>query len=163
MEVASRRKKQREGEEPRLEAHQAWPLNMWSLVLPDLKGSEEPDTMDVIRQIRNGLPGSALGKVAEVYQLPQTDVYRLLKISPKTGQRAKTGKLDADKSDHVVQMIKVVMRANGIFGDHGKAMDWLKSPCYALGGQVPISLLDTTEGIELVMDTLGRIEHGVFI
>jgi uncharacterized protein (DUF2384 family) len=41
-------------------------------------------------------------------------------------------------------------------------MRWLKSPCYALGNQVPVQLLDTTEGTELVMNTLGCIEYGVF-
>jgi putative toxin-antitoxin system antitoxin component (TIGR02293 family) len=119
--------------------------------------------MEVIRHIRSGLPGSALGKVAEVYQLPQKDIYEILKISPKTGLRAKTRKLDVGKSDHLVQMIKVVIRAVGIFKEYERAMEWLKSPCYSIGGEIPTSLLDTSEGIELVMDTLGRIEHGVFI
>lgn len=161
MVVATRTKKHREQEENFPEASQASEKNIWSLVLPDM--TEEPDTMDVIRRIRSGLPGSALGKVAEVYQLPQAEIYTILKISPKTGQRAKTGTLDTDKSDHLVQLIKVVIRANDIFKDHAKSMTWLKSPCYALGGQVPVTLLDTSEGIELVTDTLGRIEHGVFI
>lgn len=160
MQVARRKRAQQQ--ETVQKVPQARPENIWSLVLPELKDSEEPDTMEVIRQIRRGLSGSTLGKVAEVYQLPQTEIYELLKISAKTGQRAKNGILDVDKSDHVVQMIKVVVRANGIFKEYDRAMTWLKSPCYSLGGEVPLSLLDTTEGIELVMDTLGRIEHGVF-
>lgn len=41
-------------------------------------------------------------------------------------------------------------------------LDWLKSPNAALGGATPLSLLDTDIGTESVMDTLGRIEHGVF-
>jgi hypothetical protein len=42
------------------------------------------------------------------------------------------------------------------------AVDWLKSPNATFSGQTPLSLLDTEIGAELVMDTLGRIEHGVF-
>ena len=57
----------------------------------------------------------------------------------------------------------VLDRAISVFEDCDKAMSWLNSPCYALGNQVPIQLLNTTEGMELVMDTLGRIEQGIFI
>jgi putative toxin-antitoxin system antitoxin component (TIGR02293 family) len=59
-------------------------------------------------------------------------------------------------------MVKVFSRTNSVFKDVDKAMSWLKSPCYALGDQIPVQLLDTTEGMELVMNTLGRIEYGVF-
>lgn len=97
MQVARRKRAQQE--ETVQKVPQARPENIWSLVLPELNDSEEPDTMEVIRQIRRGLSGSTLGKVAEVYQLPQTEIYDLLKISAKTGQRAKNGILDVDKSD----------------------------------------------------------------
>jgi len=46
--------------------------------------------------------------------------------------------------------------------DLDAALDWLKSPNAALAGTTPLSLLDTDIGAESVLDTLGRIEHGVF-
>ena len=42
------------------------------------------------------------------------------------------------------------------------ALTWLKTPNAALFRASPLSLLDTDIGAESVMDTLGRIEHGVF-
>ena len=135
---------------------------IWSIVIPELVGSERPDSMKIIGAIRNGLPGTALGKVAEVYQMPKTEMYSILNISPKTGQRVVSKKLDKVISDHLVQMVKVFCRTYEIFKSFDKTMRWLKSPCYALGNQVPVQLLDTTEGTELVMNTLGCIEYGVF-
>jgi uncharacterized protein (DUF2384 family) len=32
----------------------------------------------------------------------------------------------------------------------------------SLGGRTPLSLLDTMEGYELVINTLSRIEYGVY-
>lgn len=58
---------------------------------------------------------------------------------------------------------KVLDRATSVFGDRDKAMFWLNSPCYTLGNRVPMQLIDTTEGLELVLATLGRIEHGIFV
>jgi putative toxin-antitoxin system antitoxin component (TIGR02293 family) len=136
--------------------------DIWSIVIPEFVGSEIPDSMKIIGAIRNGLPGTALGKVAEVYQMPKTEMYSILHISPKTGQRAVSKKLDTVISDHLVQMVKVFCRTYEIFKSSDKTMRWLKSPCYALGNQVPVKLLDTTEGTELVLNTLGCIEYGVF-
>ena len=136
--------------------------DIWSIVIPGITGSETPDSMEIIGAIRKGLPGATLGKVAEVYQIPKAEMYGILHISPKTGQRVAGKILDKDISDHLVQMVKVFCRTYEIFKSIDKTMRWLKSPCYALGNQVPVGLLDTNEGTELVMNTLGCIEYGVF-
>jgi putative toxin-antitoxin system antitoxin component (TIGR02293 family) len=80
----------------------------------------------------------------------------------KTGQRIATKKLDKDISDHLMQMLKVLVYAKSVFEDNEKAVHWLKTPCFALGNQTPIQLLDTTEGVQLILNTLGRMEYGVF-
>jgi uncharacterized protein (DUF2384 family) len=43
-----------------------------------------------------------------------------------------------------------------------RALDWLKSPNASLGGASPLSLLDTDLGSVALVNTLGRIEQGVF-
>ena len=61
-----------------------------------------------------------------------------------------------------MRLARVVERAKEVFGDLDTALDWLKSPNAALSGAVPLTLMDTDIGAESVLDTLGRIEHGVF-
>jgi putative toxin-antitoxin system antitoxin component (TIGR02293 family) len=39
---------------------------------------------------------------------------------------------------------------------------WLKKPALALGGKMPVELLDTVYGIEEVKKELGRIEYGIY-
>jgi len=136
--------------------------NPWSIVVPDIANFESPDPMSLISLVRAGLPGSALAKVAEIYQLPKSEMYNILDISAKTGQRVAGKKLNRDISDHLIQMVKVFYRTYEVFKSLDKSIQWLKSPCYALGNQAPVKLLDTVEGAELVMNTLGCIEYGVF-
>ena len=62
----------------------------------------------------------------------------------------------------MVRLARVVERAEEVFEDLDTALEWLKAPNAALGGATPLSLLDTDIGAESVLDTLGRIEHGVF-
>jgi uncharacterized protein (DUF2384 family) len=38
----------------------------------------------------------------------------------------------------------------------------MNAPCTALGERTPISLINTQIGIDMVIDELGRIEHGVY-
>ncbi|MWR20541.1 DUF2384 domain-containing protein, partial [Helicobacter pylori] len=68
-----------------------------------------------------------------------------------------------DESAKLVRFARVVERAESVFEGKEAALDWLSAPNAALGGKAPIACLDTDDGIEQVLDTLGRIEHGVFV
>ncbi len=133
-----------------------------SQVFSSIDKDHEPDSMQVITLIRNGVSGDAIIRLAELINIPKNDVYNLLNLKARTAQRQVSKNLDADKSGHLVQITRILQRCVEVFEDLEKAKRWLKSPNYALGNQVPLNLLDTTEGIELVRDTLTRIEYGVF-
>ena len=57
---------------------------------------------------------------------------------------------------------QVLARAIEVFESRENALQWLNSPIPALACQVPAEILKTHEGTQLVMDELGRIEHGVY-
>jgi putative toxin-antitoxin system antitoxin component (TIGR02293 family) len=121
------------------------------------------DPMDFIQAIRTGLPGDSVNAVSDLLQLSKGEMYSLLHITPRTAQRIiRSERLDVDKSDHIVQLMKIHTRCMEVFEDSEKAGRWLKTSNFALGDQTPLSLLDTSEGIELVTDELTRIEYGVF-
>lgn len=112
---------------------------------------------------RKGLPKKALLSLLKNLELTMSDVSRLLPVSERTLQRYSESKtLSADLSGHIVAMAKVYARAAETFEDQEKARRWLHKPCRALGGQVPLSLLDTPLGIQAVEEELVRIEHGVY-
>jgi putative toxin-antitoxin system antitoxin component (TIGR02293 family) len=67
-----------------------------------------------------------------------------------------------DESAKLLRLARVVVRANNVFEDSATALHWLKSPNSALSGATPLSVLDTEIGAKSVMETLGRIEHGVY-
>jgi putative toxin-antitoxin system antitoxin component (TIGR02293 family) len=71
------------------------------------------------------------------------------------------GKLSPLEQDRVYRTEKVLARTVQVFEDLGAARAWLMRENRSLGGEPPLALLDTHLGYELVMDTLGRIEHGV--
>jgi len=119
--------------------------------------------MDYVKAARRGLPGKAIRVAAETLQIPMGEVYSLLHITPRTAQRMMNSeKLDVDASDHLLQLLKIYKRCLEVFQDREKTIRWLKTANFALGDQTPLSLLDTTDGLELVAKSLIKIEYGVF-
>ena len=49
-----------------------------------------------------------------------------------------------------------------MLGNPDKAVEWLRTPNRALGGELPLDRLDTDLGARDVEDVLGRIAYGVY-
>ncbi|MES2118403.1 MAG: antitoxin Xre/MbcA/ParS toxin-binding domain-containing protein [Pseudomonadota bacterium] len=75
---------------------------------------------------------------------------------------ARNGTLSAVEQDRIYRVERVLWRSQQVFEDAAAAVAWINRPNRALGGVAPLTLLDTEAGYELVLDTLGRIEYGVF-
>jgi len=119
--------------------------------------------LDWIEVIRNGIPAAAVESLLEAMQVSQTELARALGIPERTlARRKREGVLNSEESAKLLRLARVVGRANEVFENAQSALHWLKSPNSALSGATPLSLLDTDLGAENVLDTLGRIEHGVF-
>ncbi|MCM0082123.1 DUF2384 domain-containing protein [Geomonas sp. Red32] len=121
------------------------------------------DPMEIIKAVRRGLPGSTIKSVAEEWQLSLSELYPLLHLKARTAQRLiNSDRLDSDVSDRLVQVIKLHNKCLDVFQDRNKVLQWLKTPNYSLGDQTPLSLLDTSEGVELVHAVLIKIQYGIF-
>ena len=119
--------------------------------------------LDWIEVIRNGIPAAAVESLLKAMGLSQSELARSLGIPERTlARRKREGVLSSEESAKLLRLARVVGRANQVFEDPEAALHWLKSPNSALSGATPLSLLDTDIGAENVLDTLGRIEHGVF-
>lgn len=113
--------------------------------------------------IRQGIPSAAVDSLAKAMRITQSELAAALGIPERTlARRKKEGLLHSEESAKLVRLARVAERAEEVFEDMDFALDWLKSKNAALSGVTPLSLLDTDIGAETVLDTLGRIEHGVF-
>lgn len=119
--------------------------------------------MDWIPLVRQGLPSASVDAVVRLTRITQSDLAHALAIPERTlARRKREGVLSPEESAKFVRFARVVARAETVFEDADSALNWLQSPNASLGGVTPLSLLDTDIGADSVLDTLGRIEHGVF-
>lgn len=130
---------------------------------PSVVKQKARTTQDWIEIVRRGLPAMAIEALSRAVQLTQAELGATLAIPERTLlRRKKEGILNTEESAKLVRVARVMHRAIEVFEDQATALDWLKQPNQALGHASPLSLLDTDLGAETVLDTLGRIEHGVF-
>jgi putative toxin-antitoxin system antitoxin component (TIGR02293 family) len=117
--------------------------------------------LDLVPVIRKGLPLAALEAVARRAALTPMSTAESLGISRRTiaRRKQKRERLDENESERVVRLARILAEVERVLGERGLA--WLKRPCRALGGSVPLSMLDTDVGASAVLDELGRIDHGI--
>ena len=77
-------------------------------------------------------------------------------------RRKRKGVFSSDESAKLIRFARIAERAEEVFEDQDLAFNWIKTSNSSLDGFTPLSMLDTELGAETELDTLGRIEHGVF-
>jgi len=65
-------------------------------------------------------------------------------------------------SEHLIKLAELISRGKEVFENEEKFKRWLNTPIGAFQGKKPIEYIDTITGIEMILDELGRIEHGIF-
>jgi len=119
---------------------------------------------DFVTLIRRGFPYLALMAAAQQLEMSEDETLSSLDMSKRTAARrkAKNERLRTTESERLLRLARVAATAEETLGSRERARRWLRKQNRALGGEAPIALLDTDVGFQSVMDTLMRIEHGVF-
>lgn len=114
--------------------------------------------------IRAGLSIEAVKNVMRALEISSARLAESLMTSERTlaRLRAQPGKrLSPGVSDRLYRLASVYVRAVEVLESPDAAREWLKSPQLALNNRVPLDMVETEPGTWLVLDLLGRIEHGV--
>lgn len=124
---------------------------------------ETSDVFHLINQSRKGISYNEFEKLTSRFAISNSEWSKLLHISERTMQRYRKEKrkFDTVHSEKILQLVLLFNQGELLFGNKESFTLWLKSPLVALGKVKPLSLLDSSFGIDIVKDELSRIEHGV--
>lgn len=118
--------------------------------------------MDLIELSNKGVTKDALLRLANYLSLSVSQIAQLLPVTERTIQRyTRRQCFNRVVSEQILQITEVAARGAEAFGDKDKFLSWMQAPSPALGDRTPTSLLSSRFGTEMVLDELGRIEHGV--
>ncbi len=117
---------------------------------------------DLIALSRKGVPKASLVHLAHYLSCTLHDLVALLPVTERTLQRYTPQQpLNRMVSEHILQLAEVAARGVEVFGDKAAFLAWLHHPNTALANHTPMSLLNSRFGAEMVVDELGRLEHGI--
>jgi len=117
---------------------------------------------DLIALVRKGIEMKQLHKIQAFTALTDAELASLLPISQRQLARyADDHILNKDITSHLIQLIELFQKGHGLFGEDKFGL-WIRTENKTLSHHTPLSLMDTSVGIKMVGDIIGRIEHGVF-
>lgn len=91
------------------------------------------------------------------------EIYAIVAPRRTLDRRIQTGRmLSAGESDRVLRLERVHEHAERTLGSRDKAGRWLRKENRALGGAIPIRLLESETGAYMVEEVLTRIDFGMF-
>lgn len=121
------------------------------------------DKSDFIPVIREGLPKQALDSFQDNTGLSLQEVADILRTSDRTLRRyTAVQKLSPDQTERLIEVAGVYSRGAEVFGSLDTFKEWMDRPILAFGHHKPKDYLDTSIGIELILNELGRIEQGIY-
>jgi putative toxin-antitoxin system antitoxin component (TIGR02293 family) len=112
---------------------------------------------------RDGIKASQLEKLRISTGLEVQQLARILQVTSRTLQNKKgNDKFSISVSEKALELSQLYLRGYDVFGSPERFKSWMLSNVLALNNDTPLSYLDTQFGFDLVLQVLGRIEHGVF-
>lgn len=128
-------------------------------VTADLHVTNDTDA-DV--QIRDGYSVAVATWLQEVLDLTDTQIADVMGRSRRTVARyRKEGKqLGVPESERLHRYLRLLDKAEHVFGTREKAAWWMTEPNAALDGRTPVDVALTAPGAAVVEDLLAGLEHG---
>ena len=118
---------------------------------------------DFIKIIRNGIPKQVMTHLMEVADLSLTEMAAIVHTSDRTLRRyTPQQKLSQEQSERMIEMARLYSRGEEVFGSMNSFKEWMNTILLPFGNKRPKEFLDTSIGINMLMNELGRIEHGIF-
>lgn len=120
------------------------------------------DSAGLKEALRSGFPYAAFEAILDALELRSQDLADLMGVASRTLARRKAGNLLTPiESDRLYRVARTTFLAAEVLGSLDKARTWLLKGNQALGGEKPVSLLDTEIGERQVENLLNRINYGI--
>jgi len=120
------------------------------------------DDVSLLTKSKKGLNAKAALDFISLSGFSQNEFQETFKTTVKTIQNHVTRELTLDSalSEKLLKSFALFDKGAEIFGSAGGFHQWLNTPAYGLGNQLPFDLMDTITGIQLIEEELIRIEFG---
>lgn len=113
--------------------------------------------------IKNGIKYSSFLKYIEQTPFSISDWSEFLHLSERTMHRYQKDKkaFDPIQSEKIIEIILLYKKGLEVFGSSVNFDAWLLQKNIALGNKIPKEFLNSSIGVNLLLEELHKIEHGI--
>lgn len=118
----------------------------------------------ITRTARDGISSQEIEKICIAFDVSTSDIANILGVNEKTirSYQRQQSILSPQQGEQLLKYKQLQERGTEVFGTKKAFNRWLHKSAYGLDGDIPIDLLVTSEGINLVYDEVERIANGEF-
>jgi putative toxin-antitoxin system antitoxin component (TIGR02293 family) len=118
---------------------------------------------ELLKLIKIGVSKNVLQKVMEAMGIHLEEMADLLHTTDRTLRRYDNDTiLNTEQSERILELAKLYSFGKDVFGNLAKFNLWMNDKIMALGNHTPKEFLDTSLGIQMLTQILGRIQYGVY-
>jgi putative toxin-antitoxin system antitoxin component (TIGR02293 family) len=118
---------------------------------------------DLIDVIRTGVPRRVMDNLMTITDISMTEMAAIIHTSDRTLRRyTPSQKLSQEQSERMVELARLYTRGEEVFGSIPEFRQWMNTQLVTFGNKKPKDYLDTSLGIAMITDELGRIQNGIF-
>jgi putative toxin-antitoxin system antitoxin component (TIGR02293 family) len=124
---------------------------------------KRPTEFQLAVMVEQGLPISSV-EVLRNEGLTFSEVHGVV-LPARTLKHRKDKKqsLSLEEADRTLRVAKIITLADHVFGNHDKALRWLRRGNQRLEGRSPLEMLRSEVGGDLVRQMLYQIDEGMFV
>ena len=120
------------------------------------------DKLSLIQNARNGIDAKYIRLIIKYYNFKKDFIAGMLDLSTKTLDRytQENRKLNPNDSELIIKLILLYKKGIEVFGEQSAFVNWLNKRAFGLGNLKPVEIVNTSGGIDLIIEELSRIETG---
>ena len=136
-------------------------LNNKNLVRDRFKTFDLSNLNSIVLTARKGLKAKVFYDFAETINMPEKNLAAVINISARTIGNYKNEEklLDPIYSEHLLKLIRLYEKGEELFGNVNEFNYWLKKPFWNKK-ITPNDLINTTGGVDLILEELDKLAQG---
>ncbi len=119
------------------------------------------DSATLVFSAQKGVSATTFDDVVKLFG--HTDyLAEIMELTHKTINKYKSNniKFSPIRSEILLKLIALYQKGITTFGNRASFIAWLSKPAYGIDNHLPLELIKTSDGIDLITEELDRIQYG---
>ncbi len=139
------------------------PMIAYGLLVPNGINALVSRDMDQINLLQDGVGTNSLEAVMNAFDMTQLEMAAMLHTNPKTLRKKikEHEALDTLQGSLIAALAELFQKGLEVFQERKAFLSWIRTKSVALG-VVPFDILDTFQGVQMIVSELDSIAEGNF-